>query len=173
MKTTLEYARAEDYNLWKDIISETGTAWTQFKIKVSEFYAGADADHKHTITDLEHLCEKTSDKSRLSGAEFSEFYRKLYIIASYLKSKDRMSNREASHHLISAFSPDIRRHVRAQLRAEDPSHHPDDPWTAAKVVDAARIVLASSSDDFESDALRDSTNALPLPSAAASTRLTR
>ncbi|KAJ2936406.1 hypothetical protein H1R20_g690, partial [Candolleomyces eurysporus] len=149
LSKVLDYARVEDYDLWKQVSEKPNLTWDEFKKEIAKFYAGADDERKYTISDLEQLCETTSAKVSLTRSDFSNLYRKFYTIVTYLKSKDRISDREASRQLILALNLDLRRRVRAQLRAMEPTHYPDDPWTIAQIVDAANIVLATSASEID------------------------
>jgi hypothetical protein len=138
-----------DYDLWKQVSEQPRITWDEFKKQIGKFYAGANDERKYTISDLEQLCETTSAKISLSRSAFSDLYRKFYTIVTYLKSKDRISDREASRQLLLALNLDLRRRVRAQLRAMEPTHYPDDPWTISQIVDAANIVLATSASETD------------------------
>ncbi|KAJ2912850.1 hypothetical protein MD484_g7577, partial [Candolleomyces efflorescens] len=160
----LDYARVEDYDLWKQVSEQPRMTWEDFKKQIGKFYAGADDERKYTLIDLEQLCETTSAKSSMTRSDFSDLYRKFYTIVTYLKSKDRLSDREASRQLLLALNLDLRRRVRAQLRAMEPTHYPDDPWTIQQIVDAANIVLATSAAETDFMAARVPTSQpLPMP----------
>ncbi|KAF6741017.1 hypothetical protein DFP72DRAFT_835550, partial [Ephemerocybe angulata] len=72
----LDYTKVDEYDLWSSLTASPGMSWTKFKEDVSKFYAGADDERKHTMSDLEVLCENQAAKPRVSRPEFSEFYRK-------------------------------------------------------------------------------------------------
>lgn len=147
VRKALEYIRVEDYDLWKQISDQVGTDWEMFKKKIAPFYVGADDDRKHCMRDIEKICETQALQRSVSRSEFSEFYRKFFTIATYLVSKERLSEREVSRLLINSFNLAIRSKIRAQLQATDPNHHPDDAWSSSEVVAAIHIVLASSVED--------------------------
>ncbi|KAF5320551.1 hypothetical protein D9611_010682 [Ephemerocybe angulata] len=169
----LDYTRVDDYDLWSSIGATADMTWTKFKSDISKFYTGADDERRHTVSDLERLCDALSVKATVSRAEFSDFYRKFYTMVTYLENKNRISGREASRLLINAFPPVQKQAIRAQLQATTPSHHPDDPWSTKEVVAAIHIVLATSAADSYGGAHASSLLPAPAPAATHSLPLPR
>ncbi|KAF6761017.1 hypothetical protein DFP72DRAFT_881994 [Ephemerocybe angulata] len=159
----IDYVPVEEYELWRSVGRQPKTHWAKFKTDIAKFYAGADHERKYTVSDLERVSETFASKTSVSRADFSDFYRKFYTIATYLKDKERLSSREAARLLLNALHLDLRNQVRAQLRAMHPSHHPDDPFPVTDIVDAVNIVLATSSADSFYAAPARTYQALPPP----------
>lgn len=167
----LDYVAVDEFELWNRVAMEGGT-WTAFKTRIASFYASADDNRTHTIRDLETLTEKFAEKSAVTSADFSTFYRKFYMMVAYLQSKSRLSAGEAYRLLMNSFNPTLRRALRTQLQLTDPNHHPDDAWTIAQVVKAIQIVIASQPDEAVGATASVSTAHstplhLPLPEPAA------
>ncbi len=73
---------------------------------------------------------------------FGKYYRAFCKIAYFLKSKDRISDRETSIYFLQGFHPDFHSKVLTQLRAESPTHHPDDPYKVSRIYSAALFILS-------------------------------
>ncbi|KAF8800911.1 hypothetical protein BYT27DRAFT_7262472 [Phlegmacium glaucopus] len=63
-----------------------------------------------------------------------------YSVAS-LTNKSRLTDREISGYFMQGMEPSFRTEVQSQLRAENPRHHSDDPYTLAEIFSAALFVL--------------------------------
>ncbi|KAJ2934660.1 hypothetical protein H1R20_g2455, partial [Candolleomyces eurysporus] len=142
LSKVLDYARVDDYDLWKQLTEETGATWDSFKKHVARFYSGADDDRRHTVSDLNRLCEAMATRQKVSRAEFSEFYRKFYTMVTYLQQHSKLLDQEVSDMLLRSFNFTLRCAVEAKLDATHPSHHPDDPYELKQLVDAIELVLA-------------------------------
>jgi hypothetical protein len=78
---------------------------------------------------------------RTSGWSWESPYRTFLTMATYLKKKDRLSDRENSVYFLYGLEPSFRTKVQDQLKAENPTHHSDDPYSIAEISKAALFVL--------------------------------
>ena len=64
------------------------------------------------------------------------------MITTFLKSKQRLTDREISIYFMEGLDSKFRAKVQGQLKAEEPKHHADDPFTLAQILAAALLILS-------------------------------
>ncbi len=137
---TIRYAPIEDRELWE--FYRKGYTWQNFKAEIRTYYPGSDRARLYSLDNLKSLTESYASKPMETTDNFGKYYRAFCKIAYFLKSKDRISDRETSTYFIQGFHPHFRRKVLAQLRAESPTHHPDDPYKVSRTYSAALFILS-------------------------------
>ncbi len=145
----LRYAPNEERELWKDVPSATGNSWNTFKDEIYELYPGSTGDRKYTIVNLEALTDAQVRTNMETTAQFGAYYRAFSQISNFLKKKGRLTDREISGRFMNGLDMNFRFKVRAQLYAENPTHHTDDPYDVAEIRKAALFVLSCNNGDIE------------------------
>lgn len=139
---TIRYAPSDERELWQ-LQNSVGTEdWEQFKKEIFDLYPGSTGERKYSIANLAKLVEKQTFSNITNAEEFGTYRRAFLAIATYLKNKARLSDREISLYFLQGLDTAIRTKVQEQLRAENPKHHTDDPFTLAEISSAALFVLS-------------------------------
>ena len=137
---TIRYAPIEDRELWE--FYGNGYTWRNFTAAIRMYYPGSDRARLYSLNNLKSLTESYANEPMETTETFGKYYRAFCKIAYFLKSKGRISDRETSTYFIQGFRPDFRHRVIAQLRAESPTHHPDDPHKLSRIYSAALFILS-------------------------------
>ena len=74
--------------------------------------------------------------------EFGRYYQAFLKVATYLKKKDKLTDQEISAQFIPGLNYSFRVKVRAQLKAQNPTHHTDDPYSLKEISMAALFLLS-------------------------------
>jgi hypothetical protein len=147
IKWTVRYAPSEDAELWEMQTNyETGN-WEEFKKEIHALYPGSTGDRKYSVANLEALTEKQATIPMETSEEFGRYYRAFSKVATFLKKKDKLTDREISAQFILGLSYSFRVKVRAQLKAQNPTHHTDDPYTLKEISTAALFLLSCNQND--------------------------
>ncbi len=112
------------------------------KRAIRRYYPGSDRARLYSINNLKSLTESYANEPMETTEAFGKYYRAFCKIAYFLKSKDRISDRETSIYFLQGFHPNFRSKVLTQLRAESPTHHPDDPHKVSRIYSAALFILS-------------------------------
>ena len=140
---TIRYAPNEERELW-DMQESVGTEdWEAFKKELFELYPGSSGERKYSIANLQNLIEKQAIVNIGNTEDFGLYRRAFLTVATYLKKKSRLTDREISIYFLQGLEKTFRDKVQGQLRAENPKHHSDDPYTLADISTAALFVLSS------------------------------
>ncbi|PPR05448.1 hypothetical protein CVT26_011323 [Gymnopilus dilepis] len=139
---SIRYLRPEEQQLWKALPSSKGNDWTTFKKELFECYPGAEEKCRYTISTLEALVEKQSELRITDSEQFGIYFRSFYAISAYLQDQKKLNEREIGRFFIQGLHPSFRKQIRDQLHAEDPTHHPDDPFSLAEIRSAALFILS-------------------------------
>ena len=142
IKWTVRYAPSEDAELW-EMQANYGTGnWEEFKKEIYALYPGSTGDRKYSVANLETLTEKQATIPMESSEEFGRYYRTFSKISTFLKKKDKLTDREISAQFIQGFNYSFRVKVHAQLKAQSPTHHTDDSYTLQEISKAALLLLS-------------------------------
>ena len=71
----------------------------------------------------------------------ASFYQQFFTMMKYLVNRNRMSVAEQSQAFFCRFRRDLLNKVLQRLQPKFPDHHPDDPYTLAKIYTAAQYAL--------------------------------
>ena len=142
IKWTVRYAPSEDAELWEMQAHYETDNWEEFKNELYALYPGSTGDRKYSVANLEALTEKQATIPMESSEEFGRYYRAFSKIATFLKKKNKLTEREISTQFIQGFSYSFRVKVRAQLKAQSPTHHTDDPYKLEEISKAALFLLS-------------------------------
>jgi gag-polyprotein putative aspartyl protease len=138
----VRYAPNEERELW-DMQDSVGTDdWNKFKTELFELYPGSSGERKYSIANLQSLIERQALVNIEDSDEFGTYRRNFLTVATYLKKKSRLSEREISIYFLQGLMPSFRGKVQAQLKAENPTHHTDDPYSVTEISTAALFVLS-------------------------------
>ena len=74
--------------------------------------------------------------------DFGTYRRTFLTVATCLKKKSRLTDREISIYFLQGLAPAFQEKVQAQLKAENPKHHSDDPYSLSEISTAALFVLS-------------------------------
>ena len=147
IKWTVRYTPSEDAELWEMQTNyETGN-WEEFKKELYALYPGSTGDRKYSVANLEALTEKQATIPMETSEEFGRYYRAFSKVATFLKKKDKLTDREISAQFILGLSYSFRVKVRAQLKSQNPTHHTDDPYTLKEISTAALFLLSCNQSD--------------------------
>ena len=141
IRWTVLYAPAEDYELWKHAAQLTGDNWEWFTAQIYSFYPGSDDDRRYRLADLETLSTRQQSKTMETLEDLGTYYREFCKIWYFLRSRDRVSDREASKLFILGFNSSFRIRLEEQLKLQNPRHHRDDPFGFSELYDTAIFVL--------------------------------
>ena len=146
---TIRYSPSDERELWQMQESVGTEDWTKFKKELFELYPGSTGERKYAIANLQSVIEKQA-KTKIGDAEEFGIYRRTFLtVATYLKNKSRLTDREISIYFLQGLQPSFRERVQSQLKAEDPKHHSDDPYTLAEISTAALFVLSCEHVEFD------------------------
>ncbi|PPQ75015.1 hypothetical protein CVT25_005597 [Psilocybe cyanescens] len=143
----------DEHELWSSLDTSTGDNWGAFKRELFAQYPGSTGDRKYSVADLEILTEKQATGLIMTSEQFGTFYRLFTKISRFLKAKNKLNDREISSLFMRGFDYAFRLQVRAQLRAENPKHHSDDPYTLSQICEAALFILSCNHDNVDTGAL--------------------
>jgi hypothetical protein len=146
----IRYGPVEERDLWELQPAVALGDWKKFKDELYQLYPGSTGDRRYSIGNLEMLAEKQAMVPIENSAQFGEYYRAFSKIANFLSSKGRISERERSNMFLRGLEYSLRTQVRNQLRAENPTHHTDDPWTLTEISKVALFVLSCGGEEYRS-----------------------
>jgi len=147
---TIRYAPVAEQELWRLQPGVTTGTWATFKDDLQALYPGSSGDRKFSVANLELLTDKQATLPMENVIQFGEYYRAFAKVSTFLKSKGRITEREISNTFLKGLEYSFRLKVRNQLRAENPTHHTDDPWTIKQIATVALFVLSCGGDEFQS-----------------------
>lgn len=138
----VRYSPNDERELWQ-LQSAVGTDdWEKFKKELFELYPGSTGERKYSIANLQTLIEKQATADIADAEEFGVYRRSFLTVATYLKNKARLTDREISIYFLKGLEQSFRDKVQGQLKAENPTHHSDDPYTLTEISTAALFVLS-------------------------------
>ncbi|KAF8817594.1 hypothetical protein BYT27DRAFT_7063144, partial [Phlegmacium glaucopus] len=138
---TIRYAPSEERELWQMQDAVATSKWIDFKKDLFDLYPGSTGERKYSVASLKTLVEDQALRSIWNAEELGAYQRSFLMIAAFLKNKSRLTDREISGYFMQGMDPSFRAEVQSQLRAENPRHHTDDPYTLAEIFSAALFVL--------------------------------
>src|SRR5271156_5301257 len=130
---TIRYVPVAEQALWRLQPSVATENWPVFKDDLFALYPGATGDRKFSVANLEVLTDKQATLPMENSAQFGEYYRTFTKITTFLKDKERITEREISNTFLKGLEYLFRVKGRNQLRAENPMHHTDNPWTIKEI----------------------------------------
>jgi hypothetical protein len=142
IKWTIRYAPSDESELWEMQPSYDNGTWVDFEKELYALYPGSTGDRKYSVANLEMLTEKQASVTMESSEQFGQYYRAFSKIATFLRKKDRLTDREISAQFILGFNYSFRVKVHVQLKAQKPTHHTDDPYTLQEISAAALFLLS-------------------------------
>ncbi|KAF8810009.1 hypothetical protein BYT27DRAFT_7092636, partial [Phlegmacium glaucopus] len=145
---TIRYAPNEERELWQMQDAVATSIWADFKKELFDLYPGSTGERKYSVANLTALVEDQALRNIRNAEDLGAYRRSFLTIATFLKSKSRLTDREISGYFVQGMDPSFRAEVQSQLRAENPRHHSDDPYTLAEISSAALFVLTCNYTDF-------------------------
>ncbi|KAF6749998.1 hypothetical protein DFP72DRAFT_1048519 [Ephemerocybe angulata] len=139
-------------SMWKVLSTDPAVkgSWTLYRNLIIENTPGAGDDRRHTKSELDALVAKFRLKQMRTRAEFHEYWQQFFPVATYLHRAGRLSTEEQSRRLMQGLPANLQARVKAQLRNQYPTHHPEDPFTVKQIYDAINFVLTGF-DSFDDD----------------------
>jgi hypothetical protein len=128
--------------LWMQLKEYETGKWDEFKAAVTKFYPGASENRRWTTHDMDELVGRTRRLGISNTDDLGEYTRKFQTIYNFLKSKDRISDGEASRAYLSGFPDKVRQRLEERLTVMEPSHFDDEPWKLEQVQEVAELILA-------------------------------
>jgi hypothetical protein len=144
----IRYAPSDERELWQMQESVGTDEWEKFKKELFELYPGSTGERKYSISNLQSLIEKQSTIRISDADDFGAYRRSFLTVATYLKNKTRLTEREISIYFLQGLQLSFRDKVQAQLKAENPKHHSDDPYSLVDISTAALFVLSCDHTDY-------------------------
>ena len=144
----VRYAPNDERELWQMQDAVGSDDWKQFKTELFELYPGSTGERKYSIANLQTLIEKHALVNIEDADDFGAYRRNFLTVATYLKKKTRLTDREISIYFLQGLVPSFRDKVQGQLKAENPTHHSDNPYSLAEISTAALFVLSSNHTSF-------------------------
>jgi hypothetical protein len=145
-KQTIEwavrYASNDERELWQMQESVGTEDWAQFKKEIFELYSGSTGERKYLIANLQTLIEKQVLANIEDSDDFGTYRRTFLTVATYLKKKVCLTDREIIIYFLQGLALAFGEKVQTQLKAENPKHHSDDPYTLSEISTAALFVLS-------------------------------
>lgn len=138
----IRYAPNEERELWEMQESVGTEEWKKFKKELFELYPGSTGERKYSIANLQTLIDKQALANIEEAEDFGAYRRSFLTVATYLKKKARLTDREISIYFLQGLESSFRGKVQGQLKAENPTHHSDDPYTLAEISTAALFILS-------------------------------
>ncbi|KAJ7358289.1 hypothetical protein DFH08DRAFT_622811, partial [Mycena albidolilacea] len=136
----------DDQELWELVpeFTDPATSFAQFTAAIFRLYPEADPDRRYSLQDLDALVTEFSRTESLSRARFTEFYRRFFVISTFLLAKDRLSVHEQSRSFVRAIPTHVWQPAHIHLRIACPNVHPCDPYSLPDLRDAVDFVLLDS-----------------------------
>lgn len=142
IKWATRYSPSIDRELWEMQESvETGD-WERFKEEIYDLYPGSKGEYRYSAADLQALVHKQKSITIRDAEGYGVYHRSFSKISRYLRSKSRLSDREAASYFLQGLEPSFRHEIQAQLKAEDPKRHSDDHYTLDEIKSAAIFHLS-------------------------------
>ena len=139
---TIRYAPNEEHELWSMLESAKTDNWTQYKTELYDLYPGSNGERKYSITSLKTLVEKQAANAIRDAEDFGVYRHPFMMITAFLKSKQCLTDREISTYFMEGLDSKFRAKIKGQLKAEEPKHHIDNPFTLSQISAAALLVLS-------------------------------
>jgi hypothetical protein len=77
--------------------------WEQFKKELYDLYPGSTGEQKYLVASLQSLIEKQAEDPINTAEEFDVYRQSFLMIASFLKNKSRLSDREISFYFFQGL----------------------------------------------------------------------
>lgn len=143
LKYALYYASTEVVELWKTIpeVGARNPDWDTIKKKMKEHYPVLEEGKRYSRGDLEQIAIEWAEKGIRNRDELGEYRRAFTTRYNYLLARNKMSEYEAEHIFLRAFTGDLRTAVLRKLEITQPDHEEGDPYEVEKVVAQANLIL--------------------------------
>ena len=151
ISAAIRYAPVEEYELWKMQDSVGTDNWEQFKEELFDLYPGSTGERRYSVANLQSLAKRQALAVITNAKEFGAYQRSFMTVASFLKGKSHLSDREISSYFMQGLDHTLRTKVKDQLKAENPRHHLDDPYSLSEISTVALFVLSCSYNDTTSN----------------------
>ena len=143
IKWTIRYSPSVDRELWEMQESVDTGDWEKFKEELYDLYPGSKGEERrYSTANLQALIDKQKSITIRNPEDYGMYQRSFLKISSYLSNKSRLSNREISQYFLCGLESSLRHEIQAQLKAQNPRHHPDDPYELKEVTVAALFLLS-------------------------------
>ncbi|KAJ7937748.1 hypothetical protein B0H13DRAFT_1588364, partial [Mycena leptocephala] len=154
--------------LWESIpeFSEPAASFEHFIAAIFRLYPEADPDRRYSLTDFDALVTELSRIQSLSRPRFLEFYRRFFVISTFLLAKNRLSTLEQSRSFARAIPSNIWHRTRERLRIKFPHVHPLDPYPLHDLRDAVDFVLLDPDSHLPLPVTSPSPTLVPIESSA-------
>ncbi|KAJ7331033.1 hypothetical protein DFH08DRAFT_619563, partial [Mycena albidolilacea] len=158
----------DDQELWESVpeFSDPAASFEQFIAAIFRLYPEADPHHRYSLGDLDALVTELPHAQPLSRARFHEFYRRFFVISTFLLAKSRLGVPEQSRTFVRAIPSNIWRCAHEHLRIKFPHVHPLDPYPLHDLRDAVDFVLLDPDSHLQPRATSPSPMPIPIESPA-------
>ncbi|KAJ7938068.1 hypothetical protein B0H13DRAFT_1585252, partial [Mycena leptocephala] len=116
-------------------------SFAYFTAAIFRLYPEADPDRRYSLAELEALASELSHTQSLSRDSFAQFYRRFFVVSTFLLAKDRLSADEQSRIFVRAVPSNIWQRARLRLHIKFSHLHPRDPYSLNDLRDAVDFVL--------------------------------
>ena len=94
------------------------------------------------MASLQMLIDEQAMDPINTAEDFGIYHQSFLTMASFLKNKSQLSDREISFYFLQGLHPSLRAKVQGQLQVEDPKHHTDDPYSLPEISTTALFILS-------------------------------
>ncbi|KAJ7670632.1 hypothetical protein DFH06DRAFT_1320562 [Mycena polygramma] len=152
----LRYLDIDDEELWKRKRTANMT-FDAFKKEIMKLYPGSNGDKLYAWSDLREVVRKGQERPPSNKDDFGEYQRNFTRIADFLKSKDKISERERDEQFMRGIHADFRFRVLQRLQIVKPSQASDTPYGIEDVIEAAEWAIDGTPGQFYESTEEDTT----------------
>jgi hypothetical protein len=115
--------------------------WDSLKNDLLKYYNADKSDQRFSEKDLTRFARSHREKDIKSIYEFRKYIRRYIRIAGWLRSKEKISDREYNKNLWKGLPRSLKRRLEARITSKKPGVNLADPFDAQDVIEAAEYVL--------------------------------
>jgi hypothetical protein len=115
--------------------------WDSLKNDLLKYYNADKSDQRFSEKDLTRFARSHREKDIRSIYEFRKYMRRYIRIAGWLRSKEKISDREYNKNLWKGLPRSLKRKLEARITSKKPGVNLADPFNAEDVIEAAEYVL--------------------------------
>lgn len=140
IRIALRYLDIDDEQLWSRKVTNNMT-YDGFKNEIKLLYPGSDGEKLYTWTDLREVVRVNAANPPAGREEFGTYQRNFQRIADFLKSKNKISEREMNEIFMKGIHPDFRFRVLQRLQIVKHDQPSDEPYAMKDVIEAAEWAI--------------------------------
>jgi hypothetical protein len=137
------YVDIDTEELWESRLeySDRAKSFSDFVQAIYRLYPGSDGQRQWLVADMERLVEERSRICIRTLGDLGDFYRRFITITTFLRSRNRLSERDQSQAFMQGLSREFCDRVLQRLQLKFPDHLSDDPHHLDDIYDVAQFIL--------------------------------